>query len=73
MDALKAKIRKTYGWPSAVIEKEIDNLEESIRCDERKKFARVLYRLLLDNCHLPVSALVDKVQRNDFGRGDVAK
>lgn len=70
MDDLKINIRKMYGWKSITIENELDLVEERIRTDERRRFARVLYQLLLDNLHLPVSEIVNRIKRDEFGRGN---
>lgn len=66
MEALKAKIRKMMGWKSPSLERELDELEKRIREDERKLFARVLYRVLLDNLHLPTAEIVERIKRNEL-------
>lgn len=74
MDALKAKIRNMMGWKSPSLEKELDQLEQRIREDERRLFARVLYRVLVDNLHLPTAEIVERIKRNELRcRGDITQ
>lgn len=68
-------VTQIYGWKSDKVKSSIGLSIEAVRADERKKFARVLYQVLLDHLHLPVVEIVQRIKRNELrcSRDDVAE
>lgn len=65
MKSLLDLVLKIYGWKSSKVKSEIQQLMDDVRADERRRFARFFHQLLLDNQHLSVGELLDKVKSNE--------
>lgn len=63
-------IFKTYGWKSTSCRLAIDDLIDDVRKDEQKKFARFVYRFLVENEFSTVSEVLDRIRNNDQCRAD---
>ncbi len=65
MKSLLDLILSTYGYKSTKVRTEIQQLVDDVRADERKKFAKFFYQLLLEHKHQPVAVLLEKVKRGE--------